>query len=53
MHFVRATLANGKEMIVPDRFVGADKLKNGYSCWSYLEVIPIDTKVKRITYEFF
>lgn len=52
-NFVNYFQSNGKQMVVPDSFIGSDKLKNGYSCWSYLEAIPTDTKVKKITCELF
>lgn len=51
--FVNYFQSAGKQMIVPDNLATNDKLKNGYSCWSYLEEIPKDTKVKRTTLECF
>ncbi len=52
-NFVNYFQSVGKQMMVPDGFLNGDKLKNGYSRWSYLEKIPEDTRVKRITLECF
>lgn len=52
-NFVNYFQSTGKEMIVPDALLNSDKLKNGYICWSYLEAIPKNAKVKRIYQEYF
>ena len=52
-NFVNYFRSNGKKMLVPDSFANIDKLKNGYSCWSYLEAIPTDAEAKKIILECF
>ena len=51
-NFMNYFQSNGKQMLVPNN-ISSTELKNGYICWSYLEEIPKDKKVKRITYEYF
>lgn len=52
-NFVNYFQTNGKHMLVPDEFIGVNKLNNGYVKWCHLDEIPLDTRVKKTTHEYY
>lgn len=52
-NFVNYFQAHGKQMLVPNELTGKGELKKGYIRWSYLEKIPTDTMVKKMTIELY